>query len=88
MAPRILAGLVLAASITTACDDIAQKKPQTVSTIEEAVSALSTSARSTVTDNAREPVETRSLSDSDVTPGERSVRLFGRGVNRQRQIRV
>lgn len=88
MAPRTLAGLVLAASLTMACDDLAQKKPQTISTIGDPVTALSASARAPAGGSVLAPVETRSVSDSDALPGERSVRLFGRGVNRQRQIRV
>ncbi len=88
MAPRTLAGLVLAASITTACDDIAQKKPQTFSPIGAPVSALATSARDGAGGTVHSPLETRSLSDRDAARGERSVKLFGRGVNRHRQIRV
>lgn len=88
MAPRTIAGLALAASVTLACDDLTQKKPQTLSTIGDTVSALSASARAPAGGSVLAPVETRSVSDPDALPGERSVRLFGRGVNRQRQIRV
>ena len=66
MAIRTCAGLVLAALLTTACDQVSQKKPET--------------------GPAR--VETRAHSGPDASAGERSIRLFGRGVSRQRQTRV
>ncbi len=88
MAPRTLAGLVLAASITTACDDLTQKKPQTVSINGGPAAVLSTSGRGAAGGAVQAPVEARPASDPEASPGERSVRLFGRGVNRQRQIRV
>jgi hypothetical protein len=74
MAIRTLAGLVLAALLTTGCDDLAQKKPQTTSATAGGV--------------VQAPVEARTESGADVSAGERSIRLFGRGVSRQRQIRV
>ena len=88
MAPQTLAGILLAASITTACDDLTQKKPQTVSTLGAPFSALSTAARGAAVGTVQAPVETRAVSDPEASSGERSVRLFGRGVSRQRQIRV
>ena len=88
MAPRTLAGLVLAASITMACDDLTQKKPQTVSTIGAPIPVLSTSARGAAAGNVLAPVEASSIFDPKASTGERSVRLFGRGVSRNRQIRV
>jgi hypothetical protein len=88
MAPLTLAGVVLAACITTACDDLAQKKPQTVSVIGDPAPAFSASSARAAGGTIEAPVETRALSEPNASPGERSVRLFGRGVHRQRQIRV
>ena len=88
MAIRTLAGLVLAALLTTACDDLAQKKPQTTSATAGPARALSAPGHRAAGGVVQAPVEARTDSGADASAGERSIRLFGRGVSRQRQIRV
>ena len=88
MAIRTLAGLVLAALLTTACDDLTQKKPQTTSTTAGQIPALSAPGHRAAAGVVQAPVEARTDSGTDASAGERSIRLFGRGVSRQRQIRV
>ena len=88
MAIRTLAGLVLAALLTSACDDLTQKKPQTTSATVGPVPALSAPGPHSAGGVVHAPVEARTHSGTDASTGERSIRLFGRGVSRQRQIRV
>ena len=80
MAPLALAGIALGAVLLTACD-YSQKKPETgVVSAPSAHAGVVGSAAPAPSQAQRAPVE------SGV--GERSIRLFGRGVSRQRQIRV
>jgi hypothetical protein len=88
MAIRTLTGLVLAALLTTACDELSQKKPETASTTAGPVPALAAPGHPSAGGVVQAPVEARSGSRTDASGGERSIRLFGRGVSRQRQIRV
>ena len=78
MAPTALAAIALGAVLLTACD-YSQKKPETGSTAG-AHSGVVGSAAPAPSEAQRAPAE------SGV--GDRSIRLFGRGVSRQRQIRV
>jgi hypothetical protein len=82
MASKVLAGIALSAVLLTACD-YSQKKPETGSL------AGAPSAHSSVVGSAvQAPVEAQRAPAAESGVGERSIRLFGRGVSRQRQIRV
>ncbi|HYH40339.1 MAG TPA: hypothetical protein VD867_00025 [Burkholderiales bacterium] len=88
MAIRPLAGLVLAALFTTACDNVTQKKPETGSTTAGPASLIGAPANRSAVGTVQAPVNARNPSGTDAFAGERSIRLFGRGVSRQRQTRV
>ena len=82
MTPKALAGIALSAVLLTACD-YSQKKPETGS-LADAPSAQS----GVIGSAAQAPAEAQREPAAGSGAGERSIRLFGRGVSRQRQIRV
>jgi hypothetical protein len=86
MASRFIAAFAFGLAAVTACD-VSQKTPQT---------AAHTAGLNPVAPAGTVAVGRESLSPSD-TPlrdgvgtavGERSIRLYGRGVNRKRQTRI
>ena len=85
---RTLAGLVLAALLTTACDNVTQKKPETGSTTAGPAPSIAAPASRIGAGTVQAPANTRNPLGTDAVAGERSIRLFGRGVSRQRQTRV
>ena len=82
MAPTALAGVLLGAVLLTACD-YSQKKPETGSP------SVAPSARAGMIGSAaRAPAEAQRAPAAESGVADRSIRLFGRGVSRHRQIRV
>ena len=81
-----LGGLALAAVLTTGCD-VRQSMPETGSTLAVPMPALSTPGPGAAAGTVQAPA-VAPPGDAAEAVGERSIRLFGRGVSRQRQIRV
>jgi hypothetical protein len=83
MAPRAWLVIALAGVFTAACD----LKPKTPET--RGVSVALPSAAITARPVAEtQPRDAQEASAADEGEAERSIRLFGRGIDRQRQIRV
>ena len=86
MVPHAYAGFALAAILITGCD-VRQSMPETGSTLAAPMPAASTPGHGAAAGTVQAPVATHPEDAADAV-GERSIRLFGRGVSRQRQIRV
>jgi hypothetical protein len=84
MVPRALTGPIVLLAVTFAggCD-VKQSLPETGAETAVPLPAVAVPAQGTV----QAPAEAQRIPGADA-PDERSIRLFGRGVSRQRQTRV
>ena len=81
MSIRMGLGVALAALFIAGCEDVSQKKPETAADSSATSSVFPVTPRPA----AMQPPVAAAV---DEAAGERSSRLFGRGIDRERQTRI
>jgi len=86
MATRFIAAVAFGVAAIAACD-VSQKTPQTALPAAAAVNSVGPAGTVTIGRDAQR-ADTPLRAAAGATTGERSIRLYGPGVNRKRQTRV